>query len=100
MDSLSALSAFVRAAEVRSFTDAGRQLSLSSSAIGKAGARVDERHGGRLFHRSTRSITLTHECKLFLESCRPIFFAIKNVEFEFAENKHPPKRKVFVRLPA
>ena len=36
MDSLGALSVFVRAAEARSFTDAGRHLGLSSSAIGKA----------------------------------------------------------------
>ena len=35
MDSLSALGVFVRAAEARSFTDAGRRLSVSSSAVGK-----------------------------------------------------------------
>jgi len=99
MDSLSALSAFVRAAEVRSFTDAGRQLSLSSSAIGKAVARLEERHGVRLFHRSTRSITLTQEGKLFLESCRRIFSEIKNVELEFAQTKGAPKGKLCVSLP-
>jgi hypothetical protein len=41
LDSLEALSAFVRAAEARSFTDAGRQLGLSSSAIGKTVARLE-----------------------------------------------------------
>ena len=40
MDSLGALTAFARAAETRSFTDAGRQLGVSSSAIGKAMARM------------------------------------------------------------
>jgi DNA-binding transcriptional LysR family regulator len=54
MDSLGALNAFVQAAEARSFTIAGRQLGVSSSAIGKAVARMEERLGVRLFHRSTR----------------------------------------------
>jgi DNA-binding transcriptional LysR family regulator len=58
MDSLGSLNAFVRAAEARSFTIAGRQLGVSSSAIGKAVARMEERLGVRLFHRSTRSVTL------------------------------------------
>jgi DNA-binding transcriptional LysR family regulator len=57
MDSLGSLNAFVRAAETRSFTVAGRQLGVSSSAIGKSVARMEERLGVRLFHRSTRSVT-------------------------------------------
>src|SRR6478609_8319639 len=73
MDSLGSLDAFVRAAEARSFTVAGRQLGVSSSAIGKAVARMKQRLGVRLFHRSTRSITLTAEGALFFERCRRIF---------------------------
>ena len=49
MDSLGSLHAFVRVAEARSFTVAGRQLGASSSAIGKAVARMEERLGVRLF---------------------------------------------------
>jgi DNA-binding transcriptional LysR family regulator len=66
MDSLGPLNAFVQAAEARSFTVAGRQLGVSSSAIGKAVARMEERLGVRLLHRSTRSVTLTAEGALFL----------------------------------
>ncbi len=99
MDSFSALSAFVHAAELRSFTDAGRELRLSSSAIGKAISRLEERHGVRLFNRSTRSITLTHEGQLFLESCRRIFSEIENVEREFAQTKSAPKGRLRVSMP-
>lgn len=73
MDNLGSLNAFVQAAETRSFTTAGKQLGLSSSAIGKAVARLEERLGVRLFHRSTRTVTLTPEGALFLERCRRIF---------------------------
>ena len=79
MDSLGSLNAFVQAAEARSFTLAGRQLGVSSSAIGKAVARMEERLGVRLFHRSTRSITLPGKAPYssnaagasFLKSKRP-----------------------------
>lgn len=99
LDSLGALSAFVRAAEARNFTDAGRQLGLSSSAIGKAVARLEQRLGVRLFHRSTRSITLTEEGKLYLESCRRIFSELESRELEFAQAKGAPKGKLRVSLP-
>jgi DNA-binding transcriptional LysR family regulator len=72
---------------------------LSSSAIGKAISRLEERHGVRLFNRSTRSITLTHEGQLLLKSCRRIFSEIENVEKEFAETKGAPKGKLRVSMP-
>src|SRR5579862_7163737 len=99
MDSLSGLNAFVRAAEVRSFTIAGRQLRVSSSAIGKAISRLEERHGVRLFHRSTRTVSLTQEGQLFLESCRRIISEIANVEREFAQATGVPKGRLRVSLP-
>src|ERR1700688_3747504 len=43
LDSLGALNVFMRAAETRSFTNAGRRLSLSSSAVGKSVARLEQR---------------------------------------------------------
>jgi hypothetical protein len=49
MDSLGSLNAFVQAAEARSFTIARRQLGVSSSAIGKAVVRIEERLGMRIF---------------------------------------------------
>src|ERR1700704_3281034 len=99
LDSLGALSVFVRAAEARSFSDAGRQLGLSSSAIGKAVARLEERLGVRLFHRNTRTVALTQEGKLFLESCRRIFSEIDTIEHEFAQSSGTPRGKLKVSLP-
>jgi DNA-binding transcriptional LysR family regulator len=100
MDRLSALTAFVRAAELRSFTDAGRQLRLSSSAIGKAISRLEERHGVRLFHRNTRSVTLTQEGQIFLESCKRIISEMENVERGFAQTKTAAVGKLKVSMPS
>jgi DNA-binding transcriptional LysR family regulator len=99
MDSLGSLNAFVQAAEARSFTVAGRQLGVSSSAIGKAVARMEERLGVRLFHRSTRSITLTAEGALFLERCRRIFSEIEAAELELTQTQEAPRGTLRVSLP-
>src|SRR4029077_16770794 len=99
MDSLGSLNAFVRAAETRSFTVAGRQLGVSSSAIGKAVARLEERLGVRLFHRSTRSVTMTAEGALFLERCRRIFSEIEAAELELSQTQEAPRGTLRVGLP-
>lgn len=99
MDRLGSLNAFVQAAEARSFTLAGRQLSVSSSAIGKAVARLEERLGVKLFHRSTRSVTLTPEGALFLERCRRILTEVEAAEMEIAETQGAPRGKLRVSLP-
>lgn len=99
MDSLGSLNAFVQAAETRSFTAAGQKLGVSSSAISKAVARLEERLGVRLFHRSTRTITLTPEGTLFLERCRRIFCEIEAAELELSQTRGAPRGKLRVSLP-
>jgi DNA-binding transcriptional LysR family regulator len=99
MDNLASMSVFVRAADARSFTEAGAQLGVSPSAIGKTIARLEERLGVRLFHRSTRSITLTPEGIVYLESCRRIFFEIDIAEQELALTKGAPLGLLRVSLP-
>ncbi len=99
MDSLSALNVFVQAAETRSFTVAGRQLGVSSSAVGKAVARLEDRLGVRLFHRSTRAVTLTPEGSLFLERCRRIFSELEAAELELSRTRAAPSGTLRVSLP-
>lgn len=99
MDSLGALNAFVQAADARSFTEAATQLGVSPSAVGKAIARLEERLSVRLFHRSTRSVTLTPEGTLFLERCRRIFCEIEAAEAELVQSQEAPRGKLRVSLP-
>jgi DNA-binding transcriptional LysR family regulator len=99
VDSLGPLNAFVQAAEARSFTTAGRQLGVSSSAIGKAISRLEEQLGVRLFHRSTRTIALTPEGSSFLERCRRILGEIEAAELEFAHTRGAPRGVLRVSLP-
>lgn len=54
---------FVSAAELQSFSAAGRRLKLSPSAVSKLVTRIEDRLGTRLLVRSTRMMTLTPEGK-------------------------------------
>lgn len=99
MDGLGSLSAFVRAAEARSFTVAGRQLGLTASAVGKAVARLEERVGVRLLHRSTRTVSLTAEGAMFLERCRRILAEVEAAELELAQTQGAPRGRLKVSLP-
>jgi len=99
MDSLGSIAMFVTVAETRSFTKAANQFGVSSSAVGKSIARMEERLSVRLFHRSTRSITLTTEGLLFLERCRRILSEVEAAEAELSEMSGAPRGRLRVSTP-
>ncbi|NUB27862.1 LysR family transcriptional regulator [Azospirillum brasilense] len=99
MDSLNGFVVFVQVAETRSFVAAGRLLGVSASAVGKSVARLEEKLGVRLFHRSTRSVTLTAEGTLFLERSRRILAEIEAAELELSQASAVPRGRLRVSLP-
>ncbi len=99
MDSLNAFTVFVQVAETRSFTAAGRLLGISASAVGKSVARLEEKLGVRLFHRSTRSITPTAEGLLLLERSRRILAEIEAAQTELSQASSAPRGRLRVSLP-
>lgn len=99
MDSLSGISMFVTVAELRSFTKAATQFGISSSAVGKSIARMEERLAVRLFHRSTRSITLTAEGALFLDRCRRILSEVEAAEAELSALSGTPSGRLRISTP-
>jgi DNA-binding transcriptional LysR family regulator len=99
MELLNGIALFVQAAETRSFSEAGRSLGVSSSAVGKSVSRLEERLGVRLFHRSTRSITLTAEGALFLERCRRILCEVEAAELELSATQQEPRGRLRISLP-
>ena len=100
MDSFSSMRVFIHAANARSFTEAGNQLGISSSAIGKSIARLERQLGVRLFHRNTRRVTLTEEGCLYLESCRRIFSEVTTAEHELSKTRLTPRGTLRASLPA
>lgn len=58
---LTGIQAFVEAVECGSFSAAAARMHVSRSAVAKSGARLEERLGARLFHRTPRSQSLTDD---------------------------------------
>jgi DNA-binding transcriptional LysR family regulator len=99
IESVSGMAAFVQAAELRSFKLAGQHFGLSSSAIGKTIAKLEDQLGVRLFHRSTRAIRLTAEGEMFLNRCRHILYELESAEAELAHTTAAPRGRLRVGVP-
>ena len=70
METLANLESFVRSAETGGFSTAARRLSLTPAAVSRNVAMLERNLGVRLFHRSTRKLTLTEAGERFLHAIR------------------------------
>lgn len=99
MESLKGMTAFVSAAELLSYAGAGRVLGVSSSAIAKSIARLENELGVRLFHRTTRSIGLTEEGAVFYDRCKHILDDICDAQAMISSTRSRPKGRLRVSVP-
>jgi DNA-binding transcriptional LysR family regulator len=65
-----AILSFVQAADTGSFAAAARALSISSAAVSKNVAGLEQALGVRLMNRTTRTLSLTGEGQAFLQQAR------------------------------
>ncbi|WP_331371616.1 LysR family transcriptional regulator [Sinorhizobium chiapasense] len=70
METLVNLESFVRSAEQGGFAGAARRLGLTPAAVSRNVAMLERNLGIRLFHRSTRKLTLTEDGERFLAAIR------------------------------
>ncbi|MGN6315264.1 LysR family transcriptional regulator [Trinickia sp.] len=100
METLSGLLVFIRAAEMRSFVAAGRALGISASAVGKSIAKLEKNLGVRLFHRTTRKISLTDEGSIFFDRCRQALQDIEDAQAQLSTASAVPRGRLRVSVPA
>src|ERR1700742_1693748 len=70
METLANLESFLRSAETGGFSAAARRLALTPAAVSRNVARLERNLGVRLFHRTTRKLTLTEAGERFLHAIR------------------------------
>lgn len=99
LDNLGNLRTFVQVADTRSFVETGRVLGISASAAGKTISRLEAALGVRLFHRSTRSVTLTAEGERFALRCRRILDERDAARDELVEQTATPRGVLRLGLP-
>jgi LysR family transcriptional regulator for bpeEF and oprC len=99
MDQLEAMRAFVRVAELGSFTKAADGLDLSRAMVSTQVAGLEKRHGVRLLNRTTRKVALTSEGSRYLEHCRRVFSELQAAEDDLAQAQEKPGGRLKVDVP-
>ena len=74
---LRSISVFVRAAELGSLRKAAAALDISPQAASQSLAELERRLDVRLFHRTTRVLSLTEEGQRFLEEAQPALLGLR-----------------------
>lgn len=69
MDYIDTLRIFRSVVEARSFTRAADMHGLATPVVSRAIARLEKRLGSRLFHRTTRAVSLTEAAERFYDGC-------------------------------
>ncbi|WP_319021305.1 MULTISPECIES: LysR family transcriptional regulator [Gammaproteobacteria] len=98
-DNVSDLIVFTRVADLLSFTYAAENLEMSRSAVGKSIVRLEERLNLRLFHRTTRNISLTAEGELFYQHAQFILNEIEEAKTALDKLNENPRGRLRIDLP-
>jgi len=96
---LSGIEAFVQSVEAGSFARAADKLGLTRSAVGKSVARLEQRLGVRLFHRTTRVHSLTEDGHAFYERCKRALEEIDAAEAALDAGRREPAGRLRVSVP-
>src|SRR5579872_4361311 len=96
---LNILSAFLIAAEERSFTKAARRLGVSPSAVSHAIRGLEEQKGVRLLSRTTRSVAPTEAGTQLLRRLRPALADIQEALEQISGFRHRPAGRVRLLVP-
>ena len=99
MDRLGAMRIFVSVAKLGSFTEAARRLQLSPSVVTRSIAQLEDQLGLTLLLRTTRSLRLTEQGKLYLESCQQILQDVDSAERTARGENAEPRGTLKVAAP-
>jgi DNA-binding transcriptional LysR family regulator len=97
---LSGVVIFVTAARAGSFTLAADRLGITKSAVGKSIAKLEDRLGCKVFHRSTRRLALTVDGEAYFASCSLAVDEILAAEAFLTSNQKTPGGRLRIDLPA
>jgi LysR family transcriptional regulator for bpeEF and oprC len=90
---------FARVAELNSFTRAADGLELSRAVVSTQIADLERHLGVRLFHRTTRRVTLTADGTEYLEQCRRILADIDAADESVRRTRLRPQGRLRVDVP-
>ncbi|MDF3983864.1 LysR family transcriptional regulator [Luteibacter sp. PPL201] len=98
-DPLSHLSAFAAVARHASFRKAGAELGLSTSAVSYAIRGLEARLGVMLFHRTTRSVSLTEAGRRLFERLQPALRDVGEALAQMNDFRAAPAGTLRINMP-
>ena len=99
MQGLQQFLAFARTARHGSFAAAGRDLGVAPSTLAKSVARLESTLGVKLFHRTTRQVTLTTDGERLFRRCERLLAEFEDLQADAAGTRASPSGTVRVDLP-
>ncbi|MBI3382076.1 MAG: LysR family transcriptional regulator [Aquabacterium sp.] len=91
--------AFAQTARRSSFAEAARDLGSSPSTIAKSVARLEEGLGVKLFHRTTRRVTLTPDGERLFKRCERVLAEVEDLQAEAAGARAQPTGTLRIDVP-
>jgi DNA-binding transcriptional LysR family regulator len=80
MDLLGGLKVLVRVVETGSFSAVARERDQTQAAVAKQISQLEEHFGVRLFHRTTRKLSLTDDGQMLLGLAQPVLDGVEGME--------------------
>ena len=99
MDRLATIEAFVKVSETHSFSEAARRLRSSKSVVSRQIAALEGELGARLFHRTTRSLTLTEVGRSYFERASRILADLQDANRSVSQLQAAPRGQLRVNAP-
>lgn len=91
---------FVQVARTGNFTSAAQSLGVSSSAVSKSVLRLEQDLGVKLFHRTTRRLSLTSEGQRLLERSLAVLEQLRELHEELTQGHKKLQGTLRLNFPA
>jgi DNA-binding transcriptional LysR family regulator len=96
---LEAWGVFAKVASAGSFAKAAEELSLSNATVSKLISRLEKRLGERLFHRTTRRLSLTETGRVLATRASRILAEAEEAEAEAQSQARAPRGRIRLAAP-
>lgn len=93
------ISEFVAVAENESFTKASKILGLSIAQVSRQIAALEQRLNVKLFYRTTRKVSLTHEGDVFFKQCKNALESLAEAERSLTNLQQQPHGHIKLTAP-
>ncbi len=97
---LGTVALFCKAAELGGFTAAAQVLGLTPAAVSRGISRLEVRLGLKLFRRTTRSVQLTDEGRVYFEQCKAALAQIDDAEKTITGQHGQPRGLLRISMPS